>query len=329
MPRPDRSPLAAADLSALAGLLDLPVVAVDIGSRDGVRPLWRGLAPNALLVGFDPDPVECERLAARADPSHERYVPLALGARAETATLHLTRDPQSSSLFPPAPAALARYPELWRHEQVRTEPIALATLDGWAQEEGVARVDALKVDVQGAELEVLRGAPRLMASTRIVEMEVEFQALYEGQPLFDEVLAFMREAGLELWRLRELHHCSLQKAGRGEPVFGVGDYVERTRLGGQLAWGNAIFVRHELADSRPGPDWQARTRDACVAAVFGFPELVELGLTRALDDAPPSARVVIESSLANARRRGRMRRIGDLFVRAPQHVRGFARARFG
>ncbi len=239
------------------------------------------------MVGFDPDPEECARLnAAAVDPERERYEPFALGATAGSAELHLTRDPQSSSLYAPNPAAIERYPELWRHEPTRTEAIALTTIDDWTARAGVNGVDTIKVDVQGAELDVLRGARRAIADVRIIEAEVEFQELYSGQPLFCDVASFMREQGLELWRLRELHHGGLSPAERGEPVFGVGDYVERTRLGGQLVWGNAIFVRGEMATAGGPGGWQSRARDACMAGVFGFAELAELGLREAATRRP-------------------------------------------
>jgi FkbM family methyltransferase len=329
MPGLDRSPLPARELRDVASLLDRPIVAVDVGVRDGVRDSWRALGPNALLVGFDPDPEECARLSASAPgPARERYEPGALGASVGEATLHVTRDPQSSSLYEPSAAALRRYPELWRHEPQRSEQIALTTVEEWAAGANVGGLDALKVDVQGAELDVLKGAGGLLAGARIVETEVEFQELYSGQPLFCDVVAHLHEAGFELWRLRDLFHCGLEPPARGEPVFGVGDYVERTRLGGQLAWGNAVFVKGELADATIERDWQVRARDACLAAIFGFPELTELGLRLALAASPPPpAQEAIAAALKSLRRRGRARRLEDLFARAPAHVRGVVAAR--
>jgi FkbM family methyltransferase len=322
-----RSPLAAADLRAVAGLLERPVVAVDVGSRDGVRPAWRELGPHALLVGFDPDPAECARLNdASGDPTRERYEPLALAANDGEANLHLTADPQSSSLYPPDPRAVRRYPELWRHEPRGTQRIITSTIDAWAQNAGVGSVDALKVDVQGAELDVLRGTGQQLASMRVIEAEVEFLALYEGQPLFNDVDRFLRDQGFGLWRLRDIHHCGLSRARRGEPVFGVGEYVEHTRLGGQIAWANAVFVRDELADAGAPLDWLVRARDACVASIFGFPELVELALREAAATAPKPARQVLAGALDRARGRANWRRVDDLFRRAPTHARGFVEA---
>jgi FkbM family methyltransferase len=321
------SPLSAESLAALAGLLDRPVVGIDVGCRDGVRPAWRELRPHALLVGFDADPAECARLNALAgDPAQERYEPVALAADEGEATLYVTADPQSSSLYPPDPRALGRYPELWRHEPRGTETIRTTTLDAWAEGAGVSAIDALKVDVQGAELDVLRGAQRNLESVRVVESEVEFQELYEGQPLFTDVDRFLREHGFSLWRLREIHHCGLSPAGRAEPVFGVGDYVERTRLGGQIAWANAVFVREEMTDPAAKVGWETRARDAALASIFGFPELVEFGLTQACAGAPEPARSALSAILENARRRGSLRRVDDLFRRAPAHARGFAQA---
>jgi FkbM family methyltransferase len=324
----NRSPLAAADLSAVAALLERPVVAVDVGCRDGVRPAWRGLKPHALLVGFDPDPVECARLNdAAGDPAEERYEPLALAASDGEATLHLTADPQSSSLYPPDPRAIQRCPELWRHEPRGTRTISTTTIDSWARSAELGWIDALKIDVQGAELDVLRGADHSLESVRVIETEVEFQELYQGQPLFTDVDRFLRDRGFGLWRLRDIHHCGLSRAGRGEPVFGVGDYVEHTRLGGQIAWANAVYVRDQLADEGAPVSWPARARDACVASIFELPERVEQALRSAVAIATEPAKTTLAGVLERARRRANWRRVDDLFRRAPTHARGFLKAR--
>jgi FkbM family methyltransferase len=328
MRRLSPTPLAADDLSALAGLLERPLVAIDVGCRDGVRPAWRELGRNARLIGFDADPEECARLnKAAPDPAQERYEPLALAASDGEATLFVTEDPQSSSLYPPDPDAIRRYPELWRHEQRSTETIRTTTVDTWAQGAGIGAIDAIKVDVQGAELDVLRGAGQALGDARVIEAEVEFQPLYRGQPVFTDVDRFLRDRGFSLWRLREIHHCGITRAGHGEPVFGVGDAVEHTRLGGQIAWANAVYVRGELGDAGAPLGWLERTRDACVAAIFGFPELVELALREAAATAPEPARTTLVGTLGGARRRANLRRLDDLVRRAPAHVSGVVQAR--
>jgi Methyltransferase FkbM domain len=53
----------------------------------------------------------------------------------------------------------------------------------------------LKVDVQGAELDVLRGAERILGQAALVEAELSLAPLYEGAPGFDEVIKHLAERG--------------------------------------------------------------------------------------------------------------------------------------
>jgi hypothetical protein len=53
----------------------------------------------------------------------------------------------------------------------------------------------LKVDAQGADLDVLRGAQRIMPMVWAVQVEAAMRGLYRGQPTFEEVLGFLRSAG--------------------------------------------------------------------------------------------------------------------------------------
>jgi FkbM family methyltransferase len=56
----------------------------------------------------------------------------------------------------------------------------------------------LKVDVQGGELEVLRGAESCLENFEIVIVEVGLVATYEGQPLFDDFINFMYTRGFKV-----------------------------------------------------------------------------------------------------------------------------------
>jgi FkbM family methyltransferase len=319
--------LDASGLRAIAALLDRPIHAIDVGCRDGVRARWRALGPHGSLVGFDPDPEECARLNAGAIADEELYEPVALAASSGHATLYLTADPQSGSLYPPNEEAVRRHPELWRHEPRGTTTVATTTLDEWADRTKSNPIDVLKVDVQGAELDVLRGAERSLRSVRALELEVEFQALYVGQPLFGDVDEFLRERGFILWRLRDIVHCGLTPSRRDEASFIAGDAVEATRVGGQITWANAVYVRSEIGDPGVRGDWEPSARDACVAAMFDLPELIELCLERAVRGAPAGPRRTLSRQLAIARRRANRRRLHGLFWGAPQHVRGFVGAR--
>ncbi len=62
-------------------------------------------------------------------------------------------------------------------------------------------LDLLKLDCQGAELSVLRGAGGRIRAIRWIYCEVSIEPIYDGAPLFGELHAFLRDAGFELRRM--------------------------------------------------------------------------------------------------------------------------------
>lgn len=134
-----------------------------------------------------------------------RLEPVALADVEGEATLHVSggqppgRDGsdwdygnKSSSLLPPAVALAREHPWL-TFEQTLTVPVT--TLERYAATHGIADVDLLHLDVQGAELKVLSGAGALLRSIKVVWLEAEAVTLYQGQPLRDAVEGFMRSNG--------------------------------------------------------------------------------------------------------------------------------------
>lgn len=232
---------------ALAVLGPAAMSIVDVGARWGASQAWFRLKPLAKLYGFEPDPVECARLNQRAEPGQEEFVPLALGRENGTGTLHVTREPACSSLYPPSPAMLARFPSLRAvMTQVESLEVPLSTLETWARRACVERVDFIKLDTQGADLDILRGAGSLLDDCLGVEAEVMFDQLYVGQPLFADVDAYLRSKGFTLWRLDSLAHYTDNPSDRLMHQAAV-HYEHRTvhhQAGdGRLVWGNAIYFR--------------------------------------------------------------------------------------
>jgi hypothetical protein len=74
----------------------------------------------------------------------------------------------------------------------------MTTLDTWAEAHGVDHVDLMWLDMQGAEMRMLQAAPRLLATTRLVHMEVSLVELYADTPLYSEVRDWMEAHGLRV-----------------------------------------------------------------------------------------------------------------------------------
>jgi FkbM family methyltransferase len=266
----------------LVALLDAPVRVLDVGCRGGVADVWTAYGEHVHVVGFDPDARECARLAA-GSPPWIRFVPQAASATPGPRALHVTVDPACSSLYPPGPV-VDTHPALAVARPKRTTMIECTTIDAWCEAEQIT-FDAVKIDVQGAALDVLCGASRQLAAVIALEVEVEFTPIYRGQPLFADVDSHLRARGFDLWRLRHLVHYSEPDPPEVE-VFDAQFFddagVPIPARGGRLFWGIATYVRRDVLLA---PERRSRAQHARSAVVFeglGLPDLAVRSARRAL-----------------------------------------------
>jgi len=104
-----------------------------------------------------------------------------------------SNDGMSSSIFAATDTLKARWPEL--HETGRLQTTRTRALDALLDELDFGAVDTLVVDVQGAELLVLKGAPRTLAQVKAVVSEVSTQPFYEGGVLLPDLSRFLQDQG--------------------------------------------------------------------------------------------------------------------------------------
>ena len=82
---------------------------------------------------------------------------------------------------------------------------ATRRLDNLVQERGWPMPEFIKIDTQGSELDILRGAPRCLAHAQGLQIESNVQQYNEGAPLLPEVLAFAQAAGFRLYDIAQFH----------------------------------------------------------------------------------------------------------------------------
>ncbi len=245
---PQNTPVTGAQVaSAILG--ERSAIVLDVGARWGAEKAWWRLSPLAKLIGFEPDASECARLnALHGDCRTDEYIPLALSDSCGPATLYVTSEPACSSLYPPDERLVDRYPDLACIRPEREVSVSGVTLDAWidTRPETFDAIAFMKVDVQGAELKILRGASHALEKCAGIEVEVEFNPIYRGQPLFGEVDALLRSAGFSLWRLSDLCHyaesCEGRPRGLGTTHYGGLDAVFEEG-DGRLYWANALYLR--------------------------------------------------------------------------------------
>jgi FkbM family methyltransferase len=161
------------------------------GDTRAIARRWRGGTVHA----FEPVPSLFPVLEANVrDLRNVRCYPLALGGATGESPMWLSsgRSDGSSSLRAPKT-------HLTSHPDVAFETVATVrsvTLDDWATGEDV-RPDLLWLDLQGGELDALRGGEHVLESVSAIHAEVSVIEEYEGCALYPEVRAWLAERGFE------------------------------------------------------------------------------------------------------------------------------------
>ena len=169
----------------------------DVGASRGQFSLvCRRVNPTARIVGFEPlaEPARLYR-ALFAGDDKVRLCETALGGASGRVTMHISARDDSSSLLPIAPAQSDNYPG---SGAVGTREVAITTLRDAISPREIGRRSLLKIDVQGYEIEVLKSADSFLSRFEWIYVECSYIPLYEGQPLAQDVVDFLRTRGFAL-----------------------------------------------------------------------------------------------------------------------------------
>lgn len=150
--------------NALLARVKRDAVVFDVGANVGwwTVPLARHLAPGGgRVVAFEPVPANRARLEwavqANAVQGSVQIVPVALGDKPGELGMWLKSE-ETGAESGTAALVTGSGPSHLR--------VPVVTLDQWAAEQGVVRCDLMKLDIEGAELMMLRGAEQFVAATR-------------------------------------------------------------------------------------------------------------------------------------------------------------------
>lgn len=176
---------------------------IDVGANRGQYAVEvRSEGYKGRILSVEPLASSYELLAARC--AHDDLwdsVNTALGREEGECRINVAANLSSSSLLPMNELHLKAEP-LSRYQSVQAA--TMRRLDSVAQTCGLLGERlAIKLDVQGYELEVLAGGEQTIQSTVMVECEVSFAELYAGQPLAGDVLEFMAARGFRAVGVRE------------------------------------------------------------------------------------------------------------------------------
>lgn len=217
-------------LGPLAPKIDV----LDIGATwlGGFSVPYQPLTMSGLvnLTRFEASPVECANLNSLGLPN-QKYLPYFPGDGTRR-KLHATDKPMTSSVYEPNTRLLDRFQALEALSQtISITEVQTHRLDDMPE---LTNIDYLKIDLQGAELDVIRGGPKALQNAVVIHTEAAFVPLYKGQPLFGDVDAALRAQGFML-------HSFVSMSGRAFKPFMAPN--EPTRPLRQNLWCDVVYVK--------------------------------------------------------------------------------------
>jgi FkbM family methyltransferase len=211
---------------------------LDVGANVGQSAqTYRRLYPLADIWSFEPFPTTYTSLCRSLSDPRFHAIELALSDRISKTELNIGAESITNSF-------LRRQTDSGETIEVQTD-----TIDHFCRVHGIPNIDILKVDVEGAEERVFKGAREMFSrgAIRSVFVEVYFRPVYERMPLFWDLDAQLNRFGFGL--------CGL--------------YSLSTSGDGFLNFGNALYLRH--------PEAARGERNGHGSSELSFEELAKTG----------------------------------------------------
>lgn len=214
------------DQKSLLGNLNVPITIFDVGAYDGSISLkYNQLFPNAEIHSFEPFQESFSTLKSNtSDWKNIKIHHKALGEKTGTSKFH-------SNLFAATNSLLATHEDgekNWGGNILSTKEVidvSIITIDDFLKETKIEKIDILKLDVQGAEGLILKGAEETIQENKINLIFTEMITIptYQNQKEIGKMFSMYTDYGFDLFDLYNLSHSN----------------------NGQLQFFDAIFINSE------------------------------------------------------------------------------------
>lgn len=261
-------------------------VVIDGGARNGAMDIAPFNEFSAVYC-FEPSPEEFGRIRALSAQLGRGSVcvsPAALCGHDGNVMLNISARPGATSTLEPNAGYLRHYAaDNWSGlaKIVDRVEVPCQTLATFLGEAGLRHVDLLKLDTQGNELDILRSLGDRIDDVEVIKTEVEMVPMYVGQPLFQDIAAYLVQRGFEFVDLAAADACRRfhSRADLDPSAY-------------RLVWGDAIFVRrpYEFGDPRA-------LHRALMLAALGYADLA-IYMVRNIPALSTATRQKVEAALA-------------------------------
>ena len=231
---------------------------VDIGSRGGVRPEWRTIINAGIFIGFEPDEAECQK-QNRTSPRIKMF-PVALDETSGSKTFFTTESPDCGGFRKTNETFMRRFPNYINNKITGAVAIETSSFDQWAQTQIHTHYDFIKVDTEGSELQILRGARDSLTNKKClgiltevwIEPDVKQGSGY-GLAALDD---YLRNIGFRMFDI-EISRYPVNALPMGELVFYrnpanpnqiLADAAPLRKVYGRVKTGDLLYFRDPIAE---------------------------------------------------------------------------------
>ena len=219
-------------LSGIARQGVAPKTVIDVGANVGQFAVAAAkLFPGVVVHSFEAAPAVIPALQRHvAQLTNVTVHPYAVGDHEGETQFHVNTHSQSSSILPLAAAHGEAFSDA---REAHTVLVRLTTLDAVLSTEELRPPVLLKLDVQGYEAAVLRGASKTLTFVQFAVIETSFKPMYEGETLFVDLLQLMDDLEFDFRRpVGWLRHPGTGEIVQMDALFVQANQDEENGTGG-------------------------------------------------------------------------------------------------
>lgn len=182
-------------------------VIFDVGANRGnVTAKYAEMYPSATIHAFEPfRDFEQEFLSRHGNNTNISWINKALSDSVSVADYYVNKSADTNSLYKSTQIGASSDKSCTTIGKLKVQT---ETIDTYCTTQGIDAIDILKLDTQGAELAILKGAQELLMARRIklIYLEAYLQPQYENSPLLFDIANYLKSRGYFLEDIYEPYY---------------------------------------------------------------------------------------------------------------------------
>ena len=240
--------------SSKVKLMDVNFELMDIGAKGGIPKEFYELLPyNSEIICFEPNIEEFEKLAKEKNFHKKKFLNYAIALSNNRRKFYLTNYSSACSLYK-MKDSFKRFHDSKNLRVISEIIVDCVSLDYLLEKKEIKVPNFIKIDVEGAELEILEGSEKILSDINClgIKVEIRFDKFLENSdnienPLFSDVDNYLRKFGFKLYDLKT---STAGKFPLNQPysLYDGKNMVPGPSIYGQIIGGDALYFKDPMAD---------------------------------------------------------------------------------